>query len=357
MKKTITVIAALCLMLAIIAGCANGDTTPDAGNGTTGGVVHVHNWGEFIDMDVLDMFYEEYGIRVIYSTFESNERLYSLMRMGGASIDVIIPSDYMIGRLIEEDMLYELDFSNIPNFDLIDPRFKNLAFDPDNRFAVPYKVGTVGLIYNSAMITEPVTSWGALFDPQFARQILMFDNPRDAFGVALLYLGYSLNTTNETEIREAFDLLVQQRDILQAYVMDQIFEKLISGEAWIGPYYSPDFLTMYAYNPDLRIAHPVEGANFFVDAMAVPRGAQNRENAELFINFMSRTDIALMNMSWSYYASANYEAAAIFAEQLSPMERDVVFATPEVYANTEVFLHLPQHILDLYDELWIELRS
>ena len=320
-------------------------------------VVYVHNWGYFIDRRVLDMFEEEYGIRVIYNEFESNETLYAMLRIGGIIADVVIPSDYLIGRLIEEDRLYELNFDNIPNYQLIDPRFRNLAFDPENRFSVAYKVGAVGLIYNSAMIPYEINSWGALFDPRFAGYILMFDNPRDAFAIALQYLGYSINTINEAEIRRAFDLLVQQRDVLQAYVMDQIFDRLESGEAWLGPYYAPDFLTMQANNPDLRLARPIEGANFFVDAMVIPRVAQNRENAEKFINFMSRTDIALMNMSWSYYASANAEAAAIFAEQLTPEQRDVVFTPDHIYANTEVFLHLPQHILELYDELWIELKA
>jgi len=339
-------------MASVFVGCNGGG----AGGGS-GEVVYVHNWGEFIDPAVLRMFEEEYGISVIYRTFETNETLYALMRGGGLIADVVIPSDYMIARMIEEDMLNELDFSNIPNFSLIDPRFTNLEFDPHNKFAVPYKVGVVGLIYNSAMITDPVTSWGALFDPRFAGEILMFDNPRDAFGIALKYLGYSLNTTDEGEIQRAFDLLVAQRGILQAYVMDQIFEKLISGEAWIGPYYAPDFLTMYADNPYLRLVHPVEGANFFVDAMVVPAGAENQHNAEKFINFMIRTDIALMNMRYVYYASANEEAAAIFAQELTDMEREVVFASPEVYARTEVFLHLPQEILALYTRLWIELRS
>ena len=359
MKRTITLIAVLCLMLALIAGCGPSETAPPGnGNGPeTGGVVHVHNWGEFIDPAVLRLFEEEYGIRVIYRTFETNERLYALLQGGGLIADVVIPSDYMVARMIEEDMLYELDFSNIPNFSLIDPRFRGLGFDPDNRFSVAYKVGTVGLIYNSAMIPYEITGWSALFDPRFSGQILMFDNPRDAFGIALQYLGYSLNTTDETEIHEAFELLVQQRSILQAYVMDQIFEKLISGEAWIGPYYAPDFLTMYAYNPDLRFVHPAEGANFFVDSMVVPRGSENQRNAELFINFMIRTDIALMNMRYIYYASANAEAAAIFAEELPDEHRDIVFTTPEAYANTEVFLHLPQEILELYTELWIELRA
>ena len=359
MKKNITAIALICLILvAALAGCGGSDDNSASGETTTTReVVHVHNWGYFIDRAVLDLFYEEYGIEVIYREFESNETLYALLRGGGVVADVIIPSDYMIGRMIEEDMLYELNFDNIPNYSLIDPRFRNLAFDPDNKFSVAYKVGVVGLIYNSARITDPVTSWGALFDPAFAGDILMFDNPRDAFGIALKYLGYSLNTTNEDEIQEAFELLVAQRDILQAYVMDQIFDKLESGEAILGPYYAPDFLTMLYNNPDLSFVHPVEGANFFVDAMVVPRVAQNRTNAELFINFMSRTDIALANMRFSYYASANAEAAAIFAEELPSEHRGIVFADDAVYARTEVFLHLPQEILDLYNRLWIELRS
>jgi len=349
MKRIIILIIVLSILSTMfLTGCGARDSTE---------VVYVHNWGYFIDRRVLDKFYEEYGIRVIYNEFESNETLYALLRVGGIIADVVIPSDYLIARLIEEDRLYELNFDNIPNYQLIDPRFRNLEFDPENRFSIAYKVGSVGLIYNSAMIPYEITSWGALFDQRFAGYILMFDNPRDAFAIALKYLGYSINTTDEAEIRRAFDLLVQQRDVLQAYVMDQIFDRLESGEAWIGPYYAPDFLTMQANNPDLRLARPLEGTNFFVDAMVIPRIAQNRENAEKFINFMTRTDIALMNMRFSYYASVNYEAAAIFAAELTPEQRDVVFTPDDVYANTEVFLHLPDHILELYDQLWIELKT
>jgi len=354
MKKKILSAVLLCAILitlfAGLAGCADTANEPED-------IIFVHNWGYFIDRDVLAIFEEEYGIRVSYHEFVNNETLYSALNLGGMRADVIIPSDYMIARMIDEDMLYELNFDNIPNYNLIDPRFRGLEFDPDNRFSVAYKVGTVGLIYNSAMIPYEINSWSALFDERFAGQILMFDNPRDAFAIALKYLGYDINTVNEDEIYAAFELLVQQRTILQAYVMDQIFDKLEGGEAWIGPYYAPDFLTMHGNNPDLSFVRPVEGTNFFVDAMVIPRGAENRTAAEKFINFMSRTDIALMNMSWSYYASANYEAAAIFAEQLTPFERDVVFVGPEDYAKTEIFLHLPPHILELYDRLWVQLRS
>jgi len=348
--KKIIVITLVCLLtIALLAGCGSRDADQEE--------VFVHNWGYFIDHDVLRMFEEEYGIRVHYHEFVNNETLYAALNLGGMIADVIIPSDYMIARMIEEEMLYELDFSNIPNYTLIDPRFRNMEFDPENRFSVAYKVGTTGIIYNSAMIQDEITSWGALFDESFSGQILMFDNPRDAFAVALQYLGYDMNTVDENEIYAAFELLSAQNQILQAYVMDQIFDKLESGEAWIGPWYAPDFLTMYHHNPDLRFVRPVEGTNFFVNAMVVPRGSENRTNAEKFINFMARTDIALMNMRAIYYASANYEAAEIFAAELDPMARYVVFVGPEDYARSDVFLHLPQHILDLYDRLWVQLRS
>jgi len=322
------------------------------------GVVHVHNWGEYIDESIFQDFEEETGVRVIYSTFETNAQIYALMRRGGANIDVIIPSDYMISRMIDEGMLEELDFSNIPNFDLIDERYRGLDYDPNDRFSVAYMTGTVGLIYNSDMIPYEITSWSALFDSRFSGQILMFDNQRDAFGIALKYLGYYQNTENEDEIREAFELLLQQKPLLQAYVMDQIFDKLESGEAWIGPYYAGDYFVMRENNPALRFARPVEGSNFFVDAMCIPTGAANKTNAELFINFMSRTDIALRNMEYIWYASANAEAAAIFAQEqeLNPRDYEILFASDETIANCGVFTHLPADILALYDQLWVELK-
>ena len=369
MRKIIILIITVCLALSLVVTGCDSDPEPvgseSAGVEPNGpepalvepaGVVNVHNWGEYIDESIFRIFEEETGIRVNYSTFETNEQIYSLLRMGGANIDVIIPSDYMIARMIDEDMLEELDFNNIPNFALIDERYKGLDFDPDDRFSVAYKTGTIGLIYNSAMITEEITSWSALFDERFEGQILMFDNPRDAFGIALKYLGYYTNTTNENELHEAFDLLVSQRPILQAYVMDQIFDKLESGEAWIGPYYAGDFLTMVENNPDLAFARPREGTNFFVDSMCIPAGAQNKLNAEIFINFMIRTDIALMNMEYVMYASANYEAAEIFADQIEPWQYEIIFAGYDVIANSTVFTHLPENILELYDELWIQLK-
>ena len=366
MKKKVVIVVVVCMLLSWAAyGCGGNDSdngvapeSPDIGDGgrTSGGVVNVYNWGEYIETDIFQVFERETGIRVNYSVFQSNEEMYSILRGGGANFDVIIPSDYMISRLIEEDMLQELDFSNIPNYALIDDAYKNLEYDPDGKFSVAYMTGTVGLIYNSAMISDEITSWGTLFDENYAGQMLMFDNPRDAFGIALKYLGYYQNTTNEAEIMEAFDLLVQQKPLLQAYVMDQIFDKLESGEAAIGPYYAGDFLIMRESNPDLVFVRPAEGSNSFVDAMVIPADARNKENAEIFINFMSSADIALMNMEFIWYASANSEANEIFRDQLYPEDYEIMFASSETLANCDVFTNLPPHILDLYNNLWVELK-
>ena len=346
-KRIMLIVIAFLLLAPALFGC---------GGRAPVGEVNVYNWGEYIDMDVLKEFEKETGIRVNYSVFQSNEEMYSILRGGGAAYDVIIPSDYMISRLIDEGMLLELDFSNIPNYTLIDNAYKNLEYDPEGKYSVAYMTGTVGLIYNYAMIPEEITSWGALFDERFAGQMLMFDNPRDAFGIALKYLGYYQNTTNESEIREAFDLLVLQKPLLQAYVMDQIFDKLESGEAAIGPYYAGDFLIMRESNPDLRFVRPVEGSNRFVDAMVIPVGARNKENAERFIDFMSSTDIALANMDYIWYASANFEANELFEDELDPEDFEIMFASPEALANCDVFTNLPAEILELYNTLWVELK-
>ena len=348
MKKTTIVIIALCMLLAASAyGCGRAPN----------GEVNVYNWGEYIDEGIFRDFRRETGIKVNYTEFQSNEQMYGILKSGSATYDVIIPSDYMISRMISEGMLEELDFSNIPNYSLIDDDYKNPEYDPTGKYSVAYMAGTVGLIYNSALITEEITSWGALFDERYSDQILMFDNSRDAIGIALKYLNYSLNTTNESEIREAYDLLVRQNPILQAYVMDQIFDKLEAGEAAIGPYYAGDYLSMRENNEDLVFVRPSEGSNSFVDAMCIPAGAKNKTNAELFINYMCKTDVCLVNMDVTCYASANINAAAQYGADMDPEDYEIMFASDETLANCEVFTNLPQETLDLYDQLWVELKK
>jgi spermidine/putrescine transport system substrate-binding protein len=345
-KRLAALLAALVLALSLFSGCAG-----------TKEEVNVYNWGEYIDESLFKEFEKQTGIKVNYSTFTSNEAMYSVIKTGGAQYDLIIPSDYMISRLISEGMLEKLDFTNIPNYSLIDDKYKNLEYDPSGEYSVAYMTGTVGLIYNKAMIPDEIDSWGALFNERYAGQILMFDNSRDAFGVALKFLGYSLNTTDPAELNEAYELIKSQSSIRQGFVMDQIFDKLESGEAAIGPYYAGDYLIMLENNPDLAFAFPKEGTNRFVDAMCIPKGAQNKKNAELFIDFMCSTEASLRNMDVVGYVSANKEAADQYAATLDEEARAIMFPGDDILANTEVFINLPQETLSLYDELWIKIKS
>ena len=240
-------------------------------------------------MDVIKEFEAETGIKVNYLTFDSNESMYTKLKTGGTSYDVIIPSDYMIAKLISEDMLEPIDFANTPNYQYIDEAFRDQAYDPENKYSVPYTWGTVGLIYDTQYVSdEDAKSWSCLWNSKYAGKLLMFDNPRDAFAIAESMLGYSYNTEDAQELKNAADLLATQKPVLQAYVMDQIFDKLERGEAWAAPYYAGDYLTMVAENPDLAFSFPEDGFNIFIDAMCIPKGCQNKEGAEAFINFLCR---------------------------------------------------------------------
>ncbi len=350
MKKAFVILLAA---IGVFALAACGGKTEGGGRSE----VNVYNWGEYIDEDIFDDFESETGIKVNYSTFQSNEEMYAAMKLGGTDYDVIIPSDYMVERLIAENMLEKLDFSNIPNFELVSEEYQYPAYDPANEYSVPYMWGTVGLIYNSALIHDEITSWSALFNGEYAGQILMFDNPRAAVGITLKLLGYSLNTTSEAEIREAFALLEEQKPILQAYVMDQIYDKLENSEAMLGPYYAGDYIVMKETNPDLKFVLPDEGSNVFSDAMCVPKGASNKKNAELFINFMTSTEVSLANMNMTGYIAANGEAAAVYGEDLDDEDYEIQFPKAHVLDICEPFYNLPEDILALYSTLWVELKS
>ena len=283
---------------------------------------------------MLEDFTAETGIEVVYDTFESNESMYGMLKNEGASYDVVIPSDYMISRMIEEDMLEPLNFDNIPNFEDIDPALKNPDYDPENLYSVPYMWGLLGIIYNTTMVEETPTSWGTMFDEQYAGQILMFNNSRDAIGVALKYLGYSYNTTDEAQIKEAVDLLIQQKPL-------------------IGAYYYGDFLTMKEINPDLAFCLPEEGTNLYVDAMCIPKNAENKENAEIFINYMCSTAAGLKNCEEIWYSSPLLSVR----EELDPEVSGDPYAYPDesILSNCESFKNLPAETLALYDSEWTRL--
>ncbi|MCI8328308.1 MAG: extracellular solute-binding protein [Oscillibacter sp.] len=328
-------------------------------------MVNVCSWGEYIDEDLITQFEEETGIVVNYQTAESNEALYSLLKSGAGDYDVVVPSDYMISQLIEEDMLSELDYGQIPNYALISQRFKGLTYDPQERYTVPYAWGTVGIIYNTSMIAEPITSWSALFDSKYAGNVLMFRNSRDAMATALSYLGYSLNTTVETELREAFQLLkdAKNRGVYQSFVMDEIFQKLEGGNAAIGVYYAGDYLTMQENNEDLAFVIPEEGSNWFMDAMCVLKDAPHYDEAMAWINFIASTEANLANMDYIWYASPNQEALEqypayyeeLYGEPLDPETYDIIAAPPEILERCEAYLVLPPETRKLYTDLWTEL--
>ena len=323
-------------------------------NDTGSTVVNVYNWGEYMNRDLNDAFEYVTGITVNYKDYPSNEVLYSTLKSGGTNYDVIIPSDYMIALLIEEDMLEPLNFNNIPNFSDIDPQLKNPVYDPENSYSVPYMWGTVGIVYNTTMVSEEITSWGALFDPKYSGNILMFDNPRDCIGIALKYLGYSYNTTDESEIRAAQALLVEQKPHVQAYVMDQIFDKLEGGEAAIGPYYTGDAITMMESNGDLAFVIPEEGSNIFVDAFCIPKGAKNKSAAEMYINFMCSYNAGYANMEEICYSTPLLSVYNDLDAEIA--EDGISYPDDELRAKCEVFLNLPRSVRELYDSLWSDLK-
>ena len=331
-------------------------------------VVNVCSWGEYIDEDLITRFEEETGIIVNYQTVESNETLYSLLKSGGADYDVVVPSDYMIAKLIEEDMLEELDYSNIPNYALIDERFKGLSFDPGERYTVPYTWGTLGIIYNRNMVDGEITSWSALYDDRYAGNVLLINNSRDAMGAALMYLGYSVNTTDPDEIRAAFQVIedANRRGVFQGRVMDEVFQKMEGGNAAIATYYAGDYLSMVenqADGVDLAFVIPEEGSNWFVDAMCVLKDAPHKEAAEAWINFIASTEANLANMDYIWYASPNKEALEqypayyeeTYGEELDQETYEIMAAPPEVLERCEVYENLPQETLSLYSDLWVEL--
>ena len=329
--------------------------------------VVVYSWGEYIDESLIEEFEAQTGITVNYNEVPSNEELYSLLSQGAITPDVIVPSDYMISQLIEEDWLQPLDYSKIPNFEKIADRFKNLSYDPENQYTVPYAWGTLGIIYNTTMVDEPITSWSAMFDDTAAGDVLLIDNSRDAFGMALMYLGYSVNTTDENEIREAYQLVADAWDqgVYQGKGMDEIFQLMEGDNIAIATYYAGDYLSMLENNENLAYVIPDEGSNWFVDAMCIMKDAKNVDEAHEWINFMASTDANLRNMDYIWYASPNEEALEMYPEWYEeqygePLDMDLyeIMAAPQdVLDRCEAYLVLPQETRDLYTELWIQLGT
>mgnify|MGYP002796912293 FL=1 len=341
-------------VLIVIGGFIYGQKDGVSGNGQ----VIVYNWGEYIDPEIIDLFEEETGIDVIYEEFETNEIMYPKIQSGAIAYDVVCPSDYMIQRMIENDLLAEINYDHIPNLKYIGDNYMKMSrqFDPENKYSVPYLWGTVGILYNKKMVDEPVDSWGILWDKKYEDSILMQDSVRDAFAVALKYLGYSLNSTDLDELEAAKNLLIEQKPLVQAYVIDQVRDKMIGGEAALGVIYSGEALYCQQENPDLDYVIPKEGTNIWIDSWVIPKNAKNVENAEAFINFLCRPDIAKMNFDYITYSTPNTGARELI-EDPAIRNSKIAFPEPEDLVNCETFRFLGDKYDAIYNQLWREVKS
>lgn len=346
--------ATLCgvLTAATLIGC-------NSQSGGENGELYVYNWGEYIDPDTLDMFEEETGIKVIYDEYDTNETMYPKVAAGASTYDVICPSDYMIQKMIDNDLLQELNFDNMPNAKAnIGVQYYESAeeFDPGNKYCVPYCWGTVGILYNTSMVDEPVTSWSILWDEKYADDILMQDSVRDAFMVALKLNGFSMNTLNENELEIAKNSLIEQRPLVQAWVIDEVRDKMIAGEAALGVIYSGEAIYTQRENPDLEYVIPEEGTNVWIDGWVITKNAPNKENAEKFIDFMCRPDIALMNFEYITYSTPNTAARELIEDE-DIRNSEIAFPDLSQYRNLETFVYLGEEGDELYNNYWKEARS
>ena len=376
MKKRI---ASLLLTLLLLTLPLLGMTSCDEVSGNTV-TLYVYNWGEYISdgsegtLDTNEMFeewyFETYGVKVEvnYSTYSSNESMYAKLSSGSVNYDVVVPSDYMIERMIAEDMLAELNFDNIPHASNLHPDFFGPDavydyYDPDNKYAIPYMYGMIGIIYNTTMVEadDPsLGSWNLMWDERHAGNILQFNNSRDAFGTAQYFLGLDVNSTDEAEWRQALEKLKEQKPILQGYVMDEIFNKMENGSAAIAAYYAGDFLSMYENNEDLEFFYPAEGTNLYVDAMCIPKTSQNKEIAEAYIDFMLTEEAAVANAEYTYYASPNNavrenEEYREYMNSIKEGGYDLMYGTDAV--ETSSYKNLGGEQLIMLNELWEELKS
>lgn len=348
MKKIILLLAVLLMSVSLFSACSKESKEK----------VYVYNWGEYIDEDVLDLFEEETGIEVVYDYYEQNEDMYAKVQAGAVQYDVICPSDYMIQKMIDEDLLTEINFDNVPNIKNIDSTYLKSAenFDPGNKYSVPYCWGTVGILYNKTLVDGPIDSWSALFDEKYSGDILMIDSVRDAFMVALSYLGYDINTTDEAQIEEAKDLLASQYPLVQAYVVDQVRDKMIGKEAALGVIYSGEAIYTQRENPDLEYVVPKEGSNVWIDGWVIPKNNRNKENAEAFINFMCDPEIALKNFEYITYSTPNKAARDMITDEAIKNSL-VAFPEQSTLENCQTFRYLGEEMESLYIDKWNEAKS
>ncbi len=347
MKKAILLLFTLTLAIGLLTGCSEAKEK-----------VYVYNWGEYIDPDMVKQFEKDTGIKVVYDDFDTNEEMYAKVKAGAVKYDVLCPSDYMIQKMREENLLTPIDYSKVPNSKNIDPTYTKAAetFDPGNQYSVPYCWGTVGILYNKKMVDGPIDSWSAIFDKKYADNILMIDSVRDAFAAALAYLGYDINSTDETQLNEARDLLKEQYPLVQAYVVDQVRDKMIGGEAAIGVIYSGEAIYTKRENPDLEYVVPKEGSNVWIDGWVIPKNCRSKENAEKFINYMCDGDVALKNFEFITYSTPNKVAREKITDP-DIKNSQVAFPDQSVLDRCTTYKFLGDKIEALYNDKWNEVKS
>lgn len=367
-KSTITLAAATAMALAavLLTGCGKSGGTA-AGESKEDNKLNVYNWGEYIDEEVISMFEEETGIQVVYDVFETNEEMYPVIQAGALKYDVVCPSDYMIQRMAQNNLLAELNFENIPNAKEIGQEFMDISkgFDPENKYSVPYCWGTMGILYNTKRLEElgvpAPTKWADLWDERLSGEILMQNSVRDAFTVALKMEGYSLNSTSSDELAQARDLLIEQKPLVQAYVIDQVRDKMIGGEAAVGVIYSGEMLYIQeevaAQGLDFQLEYviPQEGTNYWIDSWVIPANAEHKENAEKWIDFLCRPDIAKMNFEYITYATPNKGAYELLDDEVK--NNKALFPDINHLPDCEIIQYLGDDVDKIYNDMWKEIKS
>lgn len=345
-KKIISLLTIGIISMTSLTGCKSSTDSQK--------VLNVYNVGDYIDEELITKFEKETGIDVLYETYDTNEMMYQKVKSGSTNYDLVFPSDYMVQKMEKENLLQKIDFDNIPNIKYIDKSFLNPIYDPQNEYSVPYMWGTFGILYNKKMVKEPVNSWDILWNPKYKGNIMMFDSVRDTIAIALKKLGYSINTTNPNEIEEAKKLLMKQKDLVLAYVNDEGKDRLLGEEVAMGIIYSGDAVTLMEQNHNLAYAIPKEGTNKWVDSMCIPKTAQNKKEAEMFINFLLEPENAKMNAEYIGYSIPNTGALELLDEQTT--ENPVAYPSKSLLDKCETFIDLDDNI-KMYDRAWIELKS
>nr|WP_304340446.1 spermidine/putrescine ABC transporter substrate-binding protein [Clostridioides mangenotii] len=346
-KKILSLLLVLIMSVLMFTGCNKSTDTSKK-------VLYVYNVGDYIDDNLLKKFEKETGIKVQYETYDTNEMMYQKVKSGSTNYDLVFPSDYMVEKMKNEDLLVKIDFKNIPNFKYIDDGFLEPEYDKTNEYSVPYMWGTLGILYNKKEVKEPIESWDILWDSKYKGNMMVFDSVRDTIGITLKKLGYSMNSTNPKEIEEAKKLLLKQKDLVLAYVNDEGKDRLLGEEVAMGMIYSGDAVTLKDENPNLEYAIPKEGTNKWIDAMCIPNTNKNKKEAEMFINFLLDPENAKVNTEYIGYSTPNNGALELLDDEIK--NDPVAYPSDEVLNKCETFVDIGDSI-KLYDKAWIELKS